>query len=74
VTEQDKDEAGTRGGQAMPQGFGGAGDRNAHGAPSPASPGNGGPDDVPYAPEGGRPATDPDAKAQAVLDQAKRRG
>lgn len=64
-------EDGRRGGQPTPQGPQNAGPGNAHGAPVEDSPGPSGLDLRPFDPEGGRPASDPEAMAERVLKQAE---
>ncbi len=57
--------------QPTPQGFKAAGPGNLHGIPPEDSPGDAGLDLKPFHPEGGRPAQDPEAMAQRVLDQGR---
>jgi hypothetical protein len=59
-----------RSNEPTPQGFGSAGPGNAHGLPPDNSSGDAGMEARPFTE--GRPAADPEAMAQRVLDQARK--
>jgi hypothetical protein len=62
---------GKRPGEPTPQGFQSAGPGNVHGVPPEDSPAQGGLEERPFSPEGGRPAANPEKKAQRALDQSR---